>query len=128
LAEPDHSDVLLRLVVIERDGEVCREAQHVFLVRAQPVQQSPWLGLRDVANGFRVGPRRRLDIPCREDLTVALPERVECFFPKTGLSARFGLLNLPVGASQDLGHLFRPPQIRNVFTDFPQAAVMVRIA
>ena len=118
MAELDHSDVPFRLVVIEGDGEVCRKAQHVVLVRAQPVQQSSWLDLRYPATGFRVGPRRGLNIGCREDLTVFVPDSLECFFPEAGVSARFRRLNLPVGANQELGHLFRPPQLGCVFTDF----------
>jgi hypothetical protein len=51
--------------------------------------------LRYPATGFRVGPRRGLNIPCREDLTALVPERVECFFPETGVSAGFGRVNLP---------------------------------
>ena len=100
------------------DGEVCGEAQYVVLVRAQPAQQSPWLGLRDAATGFRVDPGRGLNITFREDLPVSPPERLECFFRKTGVSTGFRCLDLPMRADQKIGHLFRPPQLGSVFTDF----------
>ena len=118
---PDYADVG---IIIERDGEVCVEAQHVVLARAQPVQQSPRLGLRDAATGFRVDPGRGLNITCREDLPVSLPERLECFFAKAGVPAGFRRLNLPMRADQEIGHLFRPPQLGSVFTDFLQLSEM----
>ena len=104
------------------DGEVCGEAQYVVLVRAQPVQQSPWLGLRDAATGFRVNPGRGLNSTCREDLPISLPDCFECFFTKAGVAAGFRRLNLPMRADQKIGHLFRPPQLGSVFTDFLQLA------
>jgi hypothetical protein len=52
LAQFDQSDLPVGLAVIEGDAKVCGEAQHVVLTRNEPVDLSPWLGLRDTAISF----------------------------------------------------------------------------
>ena len=118
MADLDHSDVVFGLIIIEGDAEVGGETQHVILVGTQSVEQSPRLGLRDATTGFRVESGRTLLIAGREDLPVFPPDGLECFLRQAGVSAGFGCLNLPMRADEEFAHLFRPPQLLGVFTDF----------
>jgi hypothetical protein len=52
LPQFDQSDLPVVLAVIEGDAKVCGEAQPVVLIRNEPVDLSPWLGLRDTAISF----------------------------------------------------------------------------